>query len=59
MQRLEKQDSLTIRQEAGNTLNKNLAIGRKNSIAFKFWPNKNLGFYSEIICDYLFSEQET
>lgn len=34
MQRLERPDSLTIRQEVGNILNKNLAIGCKNSIAF-------------------------
>mgnify|MGYP004514605519 CR=1 FL=1 len=34
MQRLEKLDTSTIKQEVGNILNKNLAIGRKDSIAF-------------------------
>lgn len=50
MQRLEKPDTSTIRQEAGNILNKNLAIGYENSIAFLILSNKkNLGQNSEII----------
>lgn len=58
MQKLGKQDSLTIRQEVGNILNKNELLSVKNSIAFNFDQIKISELISEIICDYLFSEQE-
>ena len=41
MQRLEKLDTSTIKQEVGNILNKNMSYRKLNSIAFYFWQNKS------------------
>ena len=59
MQRLEKLDTSTIKQEIGNILNKNLAIGRKNSIAFNFSQIKISELISEINLKIILFNQST
>lgn len=60
MQRLERLDISTIKQEVGNILNKKRAIGRKNSIAFNFSQIKISELISEINnqLNYLFNVQD-
>ena len=55
MQRLERLDISTIKQEVGNILNKKRAIGRKNLIAFNFDQIKISDFTPRLINCKLFN----